>query len=184
MSARRWQGHVFIGVSVDGFIARPDGDVSWLEEKGRGAGDNGFGAFMDRVDHVLLGRVTYETVAGFGVWPYAGKQVLVLSRHLAAGDGRVRVVRSVDEAVALFDEGARNAYVDGGQVIRTFLAAGLVDELTLTAVPVLIGDGIRPFGPLPADLDLTHVSTEVLGEGLVQSRYRVRRRVQDVGRSG
>ncbi len=176
MSDRTWTGHVFVGMSVDGFIARPGGQLEWLTSRGEAAGDAGFTSFTARMDHVVMGRVTYETVVGFDTWPYEGMTVVVLSATLdGAQDPRIRVVPSVDEARrALDDARARHVYVDGGRVIRSFLAVGLVDELVLTSVPVLIGRGISPFGPLPHDVDLTHEDTCTLPGGLVQSRYRVR----------
>lgn len=171
---RAWEGHVFLGMSVDGFITRPDGDLTWLTSRGEVAGDAGYTPFFGQVDHVVTGRVTYETVLGFDAWPYEGKRVLVLSRTLTDHDPRVTVVRSPEDARRILDDdGARHVYVDGGQVVRAFLAAGWVDHLTLTRVPVLIGSGISPFGPLPADLDLRHVETTTLPGGSVQSRYRV-----------
>ena len=172
---RRWRGYVFLGMSVDGFIARSDGDLEWLTSRGEAAGDAGYTPFMAQIDHLVVGRATYETVRAFASWPYEGKQVLVLSRTLDDGaDPRVRVLRSLDDAVAALDRApAHHVYVDGGRTVASFLAAGLIDDLTLTRVPVLIGDGITPFGALPHDADLLHLSTEVLPGGLVQSRYRV-----------
>jgi len=172
---RRWRGYVFLGMSVDGFMARPDGDLDWLTSRGETAGDAGYTPFMAQVDHLVVGRATYETVRAFGSWPYEGKQVLVLSRSLDDGaDPRVRVLRSLDDAVAALDQApAHHVYVDGGRTVASFLAAGLIDDLTLTRVPVLIGEGLTPFGALPHDADLLHLSTDVLPGGLVQSRYRV-----------
>lgn len=172
---RRWRGYVFLGMSVDGFIARSDGDLDWLTSRGETAGDAGYTPFMAQIDHLVVGRATYETVRAFGSWPYEGKQVLVLSRSLDDGaDPRVRVLRSLDDAVAALDQApAHHVYVDGGRTIASFLAAGLIDDLTLTRVPVLIGEGVTPFGALPHDADLLHLSTDVLPGGLVQSRYRV-----------
>lgn len=174
VAARRWSGHVFIGMSVDGFIARTNGDLEWLTSRGEAAGDAGYGAFIAEIDHLVIGRVTYQTVLSFGAWPYEGMRVLVLSRALAEDDPRVRVVRSVADACrVLDDDGAQRVYVDGGQVIQAFLAADLIDDLTLTSVPVLIGDGVHAFGPLPHDVALRHLETRTLDGGLVQSRYGV-----------
>lgn len=177
MQRRTWTGHVFAGTSVDGFIARPDGGLDWLSPRGEAAGDGGFRAFQARMDHMVMGRVTYETVVGLDAWPYDGTRVLVLSTTLAEGDDeRIGVVTSLEEACTVLDSaGARRVYLDGGRVVRSSLAADLVDELVLTQVPVLIGQGISMFGPLPRDVGLEHVSTAVLPGGLVQSRYRVLR---------
>lgn len=175
MSTRTWTGRVFIGTSVDGFIARPNGDLSWLTSRGEAAGDAGYSDFSARIDTLLIGRNTYDVALSFSGWVYEGKRVLVLSRTLAVDvDDRITVVRDLAEAErTLADVGARGVYIDGGKTIQTCLAAGLVDELTVSQVPVLIGDGARLFGPVPSDIDLTHVATRVLGGGMVQTTYAV-----------
>jgi dihydrofolate reductase len=183
-------GSVFLGMSVDGFIARLDGDLSWLTgeaappddgdlptpDDGAG-GDFGFGEFVSGVDAVLMGRSTYAFIEPFPDWPYEGRPVHVLSTTLEPGaDPRITVHRSFDEAVAaLSTAGYRTVYVDGGRTVHDFLAAGLVGELTLSRVPVLIGTGHTPFGPFPADIRLQHVRTRTYPGGMVQSTYRVLR---------
>lgn len=166
---------VFLGLSVDGHIARPDGDLEWLTSRGAAAGDAGFTPFVESVDAVVMGRRTYEAIAPDEHWPYLDRPMHVISTTLVAdGDPRITVHRSPEGAVdALQREGHRRVYVDGGETIRWFLAAGLVDELTLAHVPVLIGDGPSLFGPLGGDVDLEHVRTAVLDGGMVQTTYRV-----------
>ncbi|ONI68486.1 deaminase [Kribbella sp. ALI-6-A] len=168
---------VFIAVSLDGFIARPDGAIDWLTERGERAGDTGYDEFMAAIDTVVLGRKTFEKVLTFGFWPYAGKQVEVLSTTLPTDvDERVIVHRTVDGLVeTLNDRGAKRIYADGGRIVQTFLRAGLLNELTITTVPVLIGQGIPLFGALDADIALTHNATRTLNEGFVQSDYTIRR---------
>ena len=170
-------GAVFIATSLDGYIARPDGDIDWLTERGADAGDTGYESFIDGIDALVMGRGTYEKVLTFDAWPYPGRTVFLLSRRAEPGvDDRVRVVRDVAEAVdAISACGARRVYVDGGQVVQSFLAAGLVQEITITTVPVLLGEGLPLFGRLGADVDLQHRATTVLGAGFVQSTYAVRR---------
>jgi dihydrofolate reductase len=174
-TVRSFSGCVFLGLSVDGFIARPDGDLSWLTSRGAAAGDAGFTPFMESVDALIMGRSTYETIAGEADWPYLGRPVHVLSSTTPAdADPRITVHANFDDAVAALDAaGYRRVYIDGGRTVRVFLAAGLVDELTLSRVPVLIGQGPTLFGPLPSDVDLEHLRTEVLGGGMVQTTYRV-----------
>jgi dihydrofolate reductase len=168
---------VFIATSLDGFIARPDGSVDWLTERGEQAGDTGYDEFMATVDTVVLGRNTYELALTFGFWPYEGKQVEVLSTTLPAdADERVIVHRTVDGLVeTLNDRGAKRVYADGGRVVQTFLRSGLLNELTITVVPVLLGAGVPLFGPLDQDIPLTHNATRTLGAGLIQSDYTVKR---------
>lgn len=170
-------GYVFLGLSVDGFIARPDGDLTWLLSRGEAAEDAGYTPFVQSVDAILLGRSSYEAIAGEPEWEYHGKPVHVLSTTLATSiDPRVTAVHSeVPAAVAsLLAAGHRRVYVDGGQTVRAFLDAGQVAEMTLSQVPVLIGSGISLFGSLRADIDLEHVRTAVLPGGMVQTTYRVR----------
>lgn len=168
---------VFIAVSLDGYIARADGSIDWLTERGEQAGDTGYGEFMASIDTVVLGRKTYETVLTFGFWPYDGKQVEVLSTTLAPdADERVIVHRTLEGLVeTLNDRGAQRVYTDGGTVIQTFLRAGLLNELTITTVPVLLGTGIPLFGPLEADVPLTHNATRTLKAGFTQSDYTIHR---------
>ncbi|RBY91436.1 dihydrofolate reductase family protein [Blastococcus sp. TF02A-30] len=175
---------IYLGMSVDGFIARLDGDLSWLtggDEAGGppddgGGGDFGFAEFVSGVDALVMGRSTYDVIAPMAEWPYQGKPVHVLSTTLPEGaDTRITVHRSFEEAVAaLSAAGYRKVYVDGGRTAHSFLAAGLVSELTLTRVPVLIGTGLTPFGPLAGDIRLAHRRTESFAGGAVQSTYDVR----------
>jgi dihydrofolate reductase len=178
-------GSVFLGMSVDGFIARLDGDLTWLTggadenagpDDGEG-GDFGFSDFVAGIDALVMGRSTFDVIAPFDEWPYQGKPVHVLSTTLeVGGDPRITVHRSFDEAVdALTAAGYRRVYVDGGRTVHTFLAAGLIADLTLSRVPVLIGTGHTPFGELPADVALDHERTHVFPGGMVQTTYRVRR---------
>jgi dihydrofolate reductase len=184
MSARATTA-VFIATSLDGFIARRDGRIDWLDQVNAAlppGEDCGYHAFMASVDALVLGRRTYEQVLTFGAWPYGDKPVVVLSRQ--ALDFPAHVPPSVTvsagtpaELVArLTAQGARRLYVDGGVTIQRFLAAGLLDELIVTVVPVLLGEGRPLFGPVPHDLALALVETRTFPGGLVQSHYRVTRR--------
>ena len=168
---------VFIGISVDGFMARPNGDLDFLPE---GGGEpHGYDEFMASVDALVIGRKTFETVLTFAKWPYGDKRVVVLSsRPLDLSAVRGGVVEQMagppSEIVSkLAASGAHHLYVDGGITIQKFLRAGLVQRLIITRVPVLIGDGIPLFGALPRDVRLHHVATKHYPSGLVQSEYRV-----------
>ncbi|GAB3552425.1 dihydrofolate reductase family protein [Arthrobacter tumbae] len=179
MTQRQWSGHVFIGMSVDGMIARADDSLDWLTGDAASGEANdpdasGFTEFMASVDHLVMGRSTYEVVQGMGEWFYGDTPVIVLSTTLQTDDARIRIVRSLDEATELLDDdGARNVYVDGGRTVRTFLAAGLIRTITLTRVPVLIGEGKPLFGALPADVRLQLDDVRALTGGAVQTRYTV-----------
>jgi dihydrofolate reductase len=168
---------VFVGTSVDGFIARINGDLDFLPE---GGGEpHGYSEFIATVDAIVIGRNTFEKVLTFDGWPYGSKRVVVLSSRpiglsLAIG-GVVEQMAGppVDIVSRLAASGANHLYVDGGITIQRFLAAGLVQRLIITRVPVLIGDGIPLFGILPRDVRLRHVMTRHYPSGLVQSEYHV-----------
>jgi dihydrofolate reductase len=167
----------FIATSLDGYIARADGSIDWLTSRAEQAGETGYDEFLASVDTVVLGRNTYELAAGFESWPYEGKQVEVLSTTLDHDvDDRILVHRTLDALVeTLTDRGARRIYTDGAATIQTFLNAGLLSELTITTAPVLLGDGIPLFGPVPSDIVLTHNATRTLKAGFIQSDYTVNR---------
>jgi dihydrofolate reductase len=168
---------VFVGASVDGFIARLNHDLDWLPADG--GEPHGYEAFLASVDALVIGRKTFGKVMTFDPWPYGSKRVVVLSSRplkLPSSIGRTveQMAGSPAEIVArLAMTGARNLYVDGGITIQRFLRAGLVDRLIITRVPVLIGEGIPLFGTLPHDVHLRHVATHTFPSGLVQSEYEV-----------
>lgn len=166
---------VFIATSLDGFIARVDGGIDWLSMVERPGEDYGYKRFFEAIDTLVIGRKTYDTVLGFPEWPYAGKRCVVMthaprpSRHgeeHVDGDPAALVER-------LTREGARRIYVDGGTVIRAFLAAGLVTDVTLSIVPVLLGDGVPLFGGAPRESRVELVASRAFPSGLVQVEYRL-----------
>ena len=165
---------VFIGTSLDGFIARPNGAFDFLPE---GGGEpHGYQEFMATVDALVIGRNTFETVLAFSEWPYAGKPVFVLSsRSLPAVPPGAEVEHMSGDPAAIVSRlaarGIQHIYVDGGVTIQRFLRAGLIQRLIITRVPVLVGTGIPLFGPLDRDIVLTHVATRQYPSGLVQSEY-------------
>jgi dihydrofolate reductase len=172
---------VFIGLSVDGCIARPDDELDWLEEASGGgdAEDHGYDAFMEDVDVVLMGRRTYEVASGFPSWPYRGRRVIVASCSLPSTDdappGGVEVTAEAPVALLtrLRRQGVRKVYLDGGRLITAYLEAGLVDELTLTRLPIVLGAGLPLFGRIGRPVRLRHAETRTFASGLVQSRYEV-----------
>ena len=168
---------IFIGTSLDGFIARPNGDLDWLPA---GGGEpHGYDEFIASVDAIVIGRKTFEKVLTFGAWPYGDKRVVVLSSRpvdLSAAVGGVveQMSGTPAEIVSkLAASGALHLYIDGGVTIQRFLRAGLIQRLIITRVPVLIGEGIPLFGTLPKDIRLRHVATRHFQSGLVQSEYHV-----------
>jgi dihydrofolate reductase len=175
---------VFVATSLDGFIARADGSIDWLEavQASLPAGEDcGFQAFFDAIDVLVLGRHTFELVLGFAAWPYGDKPVVVLSRWPVSipTELRARVSHSSADPAELCKRlakgGLKHAYVDGGLTIQGFLGAGVVDELTVTLIPVLLGQGKPLFGRLAHDVRLQHLGTRGFPGGLQQVRYRVLR---------
>ena len=167
---------VFVGTSVDGFIARPNGSLDFLPP---GGGEpHGYNEFIATIDAIVIGRKTFETVLAMEAWPYGDKRVVVLSsRHLdlSAADGAVEQMAGPPAAIVsqLAASGAHHLYIDGGITIQEFLRAGLIQRLVITRVPVLIGDGIPLFGVLPRDIRLRHIATRHYSSGLVQSEYQI-----------
>ena len=168
---------VFIGISVDGFIARLNGDLDFLPA---GGGEpHGYNEFIATVDAIVIGRKTFETVLTMTPWPYGKKRVVVLSRRpLDLSTVKGGVVEYMSGAPAeivarLAATGATHLYIDGGITIQNFLRAGLVQRLIITRVPVLIGEGIPLFGALPRDIPLRHISTKSYPSGLVSSEYQI-----------
>ena len=166
----------FVGTSLDGFIARPNGSYDFLPS---GGGEpHGYEEFFASVEALVIGRKTYETVLAFNEWPYGAKPVVVLStRPLAAAPAGAAVERMSGEPAAvlwqLAARGIGHVYVDGGITIQRFLEAGLIQRLVITRVPVLIGEGIPLFGVTGRDIKLRHVGTRHYPSGLVQSEYEV-----------
>lgn len=172
---------VFVGTSLDGFIARPNGELDFLDASGGGE-SHGYEEFIATVDALVMGRNTFDTVLSFGKWPFGTKPVFALSsRSLGAAPAGAVVERMSGEpgeiVSALEARGFQHLYIDGGITVQRFLRAGLIDRLIVTRVPVLIGEGIPLFGKLDRDIKLTHVATRPYASGLVQSEYVVERPV-------
>lgn len=163
---------VYIAHSVDGYIADADGSLDWLFARA-GSEDYGYGDFMADIDGLAMGRATWDYIADEPDLPFEGRPVYVFTgRGAAPRDGVTFWSRTPAEAVAEWEAtGLRHVYVDGGRLISQFLGAGLVDDLTLTVVPVLLGSGARLFHDVPTLMPLRLVSSTPFPHGLVQLRY-------------
>lgn len=167
---------VFLALSIDGFIAAEDGGVAWLSEFGDPEDDFGYGDFFRTVDCLVMGRATWDVVMGFPEWPYGKKRVLVRThRELPARHGEQAVQGPLGPLLErLTFDGVRHVYLDGGVTVRDGLREGVVDEVTLTTVPVVLGRGIPLFGPdlPPARWHL--VSNRSGPHGMVQATWEIR----------
>jgi dihydrofolate reductase len=172
--------NVYIGASLDGFIARPDGDIDWLVKFADADAVESYNEFIANIDVMVIGRGTFETVLGFPSWPY-NKPVFVLSRSVKElpdslkGKATLSALEPAELLRHLSDQGFKSAYIDGGKVIQSFLAADLIDSLIIATIPVLIGSGIPLFGSLDTDIDFEHVRTTSYPNGLVRSYYNRKR---------
>ena len=167
---------VYIGTSLDGFIAREDGSFDWLAGFADEDAVHAYQEFMNDIDAIVIGRGTFETVLTFSEWPYA-EAVFVLSRSIpelpADLTDRATLLSKPPKEVLrhLAALGFESIYIDGGKVVQDFLREDLIDELIIAKVPVLIGSGIPLFDHLPGDLTFTHTRTTVAPNGLVRSYY-------------
>jgi dihydrofolate reductase len=166
---------VFVGTSLDGYLARKNHTFDFLPDNPE---SHGYEEFIESVDAIVIGRNTFEVVCGMGGWAYGKKRVVVLSSRpldISKIDGQVEQMSGEPaEIVAKLEAtGAKHLYVDGGITIQRFLRAGLVTRMIITRVPVLIGEGIPLFGSLPHDVKVRHVSTKNFPSGLVTSEYEV-----------
>lgn len=170
---------VFIATSLDGYIAAKDGDLTWLTEFPTPTNsDGGFSKFVEGVDAIVMGRNSCEKVLSFDIeWPYT-KKVFVLTNSLSKLDSslsdKAEIVRGDLKLLvkSLNSRGYKNLYIDGGNVIQSFMRLGLIDELTITQIPIILGEGIPLFAKLP-QTRLKHLSTEVFDNGMIQSHYKV-----------
>lgn len=173
-------GHVMMAITLDGYVARKNHSLDWLLKQDTAGEDHGFAEFLANIDVIVMGSGSFRTVLGFDAWPYE-KPVVVLSHSLTASDVPPELVGKVevstlpprDLMIEIERRGWPRVYVDGGAIVQSFLKLGLVNDFKLAVVPILLGDGIRLFGELPADIDLQLVATKPFPSGLVEIRYRV-----------
>ena len=170
---------VFIAKSLDGYIAGENGELDWLNSIPNPENNNmGFVSLMNEIDAIVMGRTTFETVCGFkGEWPY-NKQVFVLSNTLHEIPERLKdkvslLAGNVKEIlIEIHKKGYSNLYIDGGKTVQNFLKEDLIDELIITTIPILLGNGIALFDSLPKSLEFTHLRTEIFLNQIVQSHYK------------
>ena len=170
---------VYIATSLDGFIARKNDDLDWLPTPTEGGEDFGYAEFMSTIDAIVMGRNTFEKVLTFGSWQYDKKVFVLSSRKLTIAPELSDMVEALHlsprELIRELEQrGIRHIYLDGGVTIQRFLREGLVDEMTLTTIPVLIGEGLPLFGALEKDIPLTLIEARSFSNGMVQKKYKVK----------
>jgi dihydrofolate reductase len=170
---------VYIATSIDGFIARIDGNIDWLMQlPNPDKSDYGFSLFLKRMDGMVMGRKTFETVIGFKEWPYPiSLPLFVLSNtldHLPAElPAKAEIVKGGLKLIiaSLRERSINNLYIDGGLTIQNFLKEDLIDEMTITRIPIILGSGISPFNARSSELTFEHVETQVFNNMLVRTKY-------------
>lgn len=172
------KNYVFIASSLDGRIADRNNKIDWLNEVPNPTNiDMGYASFMDKVDAVVMGKTTFEVVLSFGIdWPYT-KPVFVLSNSMEKVskelEGKVEIISGTPNEIVdyLNNKGYSNLYLDGGYTVQSFLKEDLVDEMTITTMPIVLGGGPSLFGEIAQELRFKHVKSEVLLNEIVQSTY-------------
>jgi dihydrofolate reductase len=172
---------VYIGTSLDGFIAKTDGNIDWLTQYANDDAIHAYEEFVTGIDAVVIGRGTFEKILTFPSWPYE-KKVFVLSTSLTQLPNKLQdkatllSMKPKELLSYLSGMGFSSVYVDGGKVIQSFLKEDVIDDLIISKVPVLIGNGIPLFGFLSADLKFKHMRSETQSNGLVRSYYKRERK--------
>ncbi len=176
---------VFVATSLDGYIARSDGSIDWLNESNSlvpEGEDCGFNDFMETVDALIMGRKTFEQVLTFGDWAYGETPVIVMShnavvipKHLTATVSYSSELPS-DLLNRLESLGMNHVYVDGGTTIQSFLEEGLIDDVCITRIPIVIGEGIALFKKTDTDIHLIHLTTTAYDFGFVQTTYKIEKK--------
>lgn len=177
----------FVATSVDGYMARPNGKLDWLKHtvSGDENEDYGYRDFMSRMNCVVMGRKSFDRVARFTEWPYKSKQVIVLSRTLKTVPkdfvDKINLYNGPLEllAVELQYHHVRQVCVEGGEAIQSFFTADLMNNITITHIPILLGRGISLFGDLADDIKLKMIDSKSFVSGFVQSSYQVERRTRN-----
>jgi len=166
---------IYIASSIDGYIARKDGNLDWLHYGHTGDEDYGFKKFTSTVDAVIMGKNTYEVVSSFDEWAYKDKRVIVLSHTLAKVRKEAELFSGeLTELLAkLHAENVKHVWVDGGITASKFLEAGLVDDITISIIAMVLGSGIPLFSAMNQEHRCRLISTQSYPSGLAQLKYEV-----------
>jgi dihydrofolate reductase len=167
---------LFIAMSVDGYIAKPDGDISFLSVAEKPGEDYGYGDFIQQIDTVIMGRKTYDKVKGIGIpWPHADKQAYIITRSIVPSSENIIFYNGSPERLvnALKEKAGLNIFVDGGsEIINELFEYNLIDEMIIFTLPVLIGDGIPMFRKGIPEIPLELIRTKQYDTGVVEMHYK------------
>lgn len=172
------KNYVFIATSIDGYIAEKDGGIAWLDTiPNPDSSDMGYVNFINNIDAIIMGRLSFEKILSFGIeWPYE-IPVLVLSTTL------INIPKELIEKVDIISgtpqeiiktahsTGLKNLYIDGGKTVQNFLKEDLIDEMIITTIPILLGSGIPLFSEIPEKMEFEHIKTDIFLKELVQRHY-------------
>lgn len=166
---------IYIATSIDGYIARNNGNLDWLQYGHSGEEDYGFKDFINSVDGLILGRNTYQVVSEFEEWPYKEKRVIVLSKTLkdVRQEAELFCGDLTELLVQLHSENIKHIWVDGGITASKFLEAGLVDELTISIIAMILGSGIPLFSVMNKEHQCHLADSKAYPSGLVQLKYKI-----------
>jgi dihydrofolate reductase len=166
---------LYIAMSLDGYIAAENDDLSFLSAVEQEGEDYGYAEFINTIDTIILGRKTYDKVISMGhPYPMHGEKVYVITRSEKPSVGSVEFYSGdLNELVGLLkQQPGKNIFCDGGaEIVNLLLKAGLFDEITISIIPVLLGSGVRLFQDGGVEQKLTLVSSKSFPKGLVQLHY-------------
>ena len=167
----------YVASSLDGYIAKEDGDVSWLEELNISMEDAGYDEFYSTVNALVMGRKTYEIIVSFGQWPYGEKPVWVCSSNkITAIEGCSLQDGNTPEEVckAANEMNIKHLWlVGGGSLASSFVESNLLTNISLSLMPILLGSGIKLFGDLPSPIRINKESEKTHESGMVQLEYSI-----------
>ena len=170
---------LFIATSLDGFIAREDGSLDWLVNiPNPSQTDHGYNEMIENTDVIVMGRKTYDEILGFGIeWPYENCKTFVVTGKpdFAPSTGNTFVLNKIDAGTIQFlkNQSSKNIWLaGGGSLVTQFLNHGAIDEMTISIVPIVLGNGIRLFPDKPLETQFKTVKTELFETGIVNLVYR------------
>jgi dihydrofolate reductase len=167
---------LYIAVSTDGYIAKKNGDIGFLNAVGKKGEDYGYSEFIKTVDTVIMGRKTYDKVLSFGIpFPHSNKKTYILTKNPEPQKGKILFYGgNLKILVAnLKKKNGKNIFIDGGaEIVNEFIRLNLIDEIILSIIPVLLGEGIKLFNDKRSETRLELISSRSFEKGLVQIHYK------------